>query len=267
MRPILALVTAVGLAMGLMVPAMADDGIDPTNAHTISVVDPLADHTGPVDVVGMVMDFDPLTGDYEIVLRSDSAAPFDSDFRVNINLFNPDDQSVFRDTVNDFSLSEPTTTLNLVGTSDALKGWEIGDRVFTNSLAGTPNPPGTTLYRSGVSGFPVEFLTNEDVIAFSDLSQPAFVESLSPQIRASRLMSEVEALVQNNALTQDQADGLLNKLRAVISSLEDGRVRPAVNQLNAFINQVEAFIPRKLTAEQGGLLLHEATVIDSQLRE
>lgn len=47
--------------------------------------------------------------------------------------------------------------------------------MFTNSLAGTANPPGTTLYRTSVTHLPMGFLDNEDVIAFEDLGQPALL--------------------------------------------------------------------------------------------
>jgi hypothetical protein len=124
----------------------------------------------------MVMNFDDVTGSYEITLTADAAHPFVGTFRININLFNPDAATVFKDVSNDFSLTSPTTTMTLSGSDLALTTWQVGQRVFTNSLAGTPNPPGTSLFRSSVNNFPLSFLTNEDVIAFQDLALPAIIE-------------------------------------------------------------------------------------------
>jgi hypothetical protein len=233
---------------------------------TISVTDPIGDHTGAIDVTRMLMDFDPATGDYEIVLKADPANPFDANFRVNMHLFNVDDPSLFSDALNDFLLGTPTTTLILSGVSSALTGWEAGDQVFTNSLGGTPNPPGSSLFRSTVSNFPIGFLTNEDFIAFADRTQPASVQILIAEIRAQRLADDVQDLVDAVTLTQDQADGLLDKLNAILEKIADGRVRPAANQLQAFINQVKGFVNAGvLTATDGQQLIDAAQAAIDQL--
>ena len=139
-------------------------------------VDPVGDHTGEIDVVSMAFLFNNATGEYAIVLRADPAAPFHGTFRININLFNPDTgfgtqrfPSVFSDVVNDFDLDHPTTKITLYGTHPCLVYWEAGDRVATNSEP-FGNPDGTTLFRSAVTKFPIEFLTNEDTIAYGDVS-------------------------------------------------------------------------------------------------
>jgi hypothetical protein len=142
----------------------------------ISVQDPVGDNTGPIDVTDMLMTWDPGTGDYEITIQTDAANPFIGDFRININLFNVVDPSFFQDTFNDFLLNAPVHTLILTGNSSILQGWEIGDDVFTNSLGGTPNPPGSSLFRTSVTSRPFGFLTNEDFIAFADNTQPAVVQ-------------------------------------------------------------------------------------------
>jgi len=40
---------------------------------------------------------------------------------------------------------------------------------------GTPNPPGTTMFRTAVSAFPMGWLSNEDYIALTDVTQPILV--------------------------------------------------------------------------------------------
>ena len=259
---VMALALALALAAGMAIPATAQAA---TETLTLSVIDPIGDNTGHVDVVRMMLDFDPATGDYEITLVADPANPFDGEFRVNILLFNTDDASMFRDVVNDFNLSEPVNSLTLTGTSVPLTGWEAGDTVYTNSLGDTPNPPGTFLYRSTVSGFPLTFLTNEDYIAFADRNQPTVVEVLTPQLRSERLIDEAQLLVATNLLTQDQADGLIDKLTAAIASIEAGRTNPALHQIDAFILQVEGFVPAILPAGQAEVLIQEAQAIQSEL--
>jgi hypothetical protein len=146
----------------------------------LAVEDPIGDNTGLTDLTGMTLRFDPQTGIYELELVASAAQPIQGEFRVNINLFNPSRQSFFDDTVNDFNLQTPTTTLKLTGYHRALHGWMPGDEVHTNSLRGTPNPPGSTLFRSGISHFPMGFLNNEDTIAFADLTRPAVVVVAGP---------------------------------------------------------------------------------------
>ena len=141
----------------------------------IAVSDPVGDNTGPIDVTQMSMTWDAGTGDYEITLTSDPAHPFDGAFRININLFNVDDPSAFNDTGNDFVLAASTDALVLTGSASVLTRWDVGDDVHTNSLGGTPNPPGTSLFRSSVTTPPFAFLTNEDVIAYADVTRPAVV--------------------------------------------------------------------------------------------
>lgn len=161
----------------------------------LTVHDSVGDQTGPVDVVAMVMRFDNMTGEYEITLSADAAHPFLGAFRVNINLFNPDMgttafiPSFFSDAVNDFNFSTPTTTLTLAGFHPSLFSWTVDHRVFTNSLGGTGNPDGASLFRSGVSGFPGGPPgVNEDMIAFPDRRQPAIIE-LAPGPRGGAIVS------------------------------------------------------------------------------
>lgn len=144
-----------------------------------SFTDPVGDQTGAVDVTNMVLFFD-LEGNYELYLTADSARPFVDDFRVNINLFNPDVAPEFssfshhctkkcdvdRGGNTDFDLFIPTTKLPVLEGRDLiLTHWAAGNRVVTSSFAGLGNPPGTPLFRSAVGSFPLTFRTNEDCIA------------------------------------------------------------------------------------------------------
>ena len=142
------------------------------------VLDPAGDQTGPSDIVEFRMRFDPRYGEYEIEIEADAAHPFVGEMRININLYNTSKSSFFSDNMNDVLLSTPVTKLRLSGRHPELRMWGAGDLVHTNSLGGTPNPTGSSLYRSGVTHIPMGFLTNEDVIAFVDVRTPAVVTSV-----------------------------------------------------------------------------------------
>ena len=81
----------------------------------------------------------------------------------------------------------------------------------------------------------------------------------SPVEIAEGLIERVQDLVDEGALKQSQAHGLIAKLEAIIDKLNQGKTGPACNQLQAFINQVNGFIGSgKLTPEQGQPLIDSA---------
>jgi len=95
-----------------------------------------------IDLTEMFFEFEKATGDYSIRFTADPAHPFDSDFRINVNLFNPDGSplALFQDHFNDFNLSASTTTMILAGTNAMLLEWSAGDRVAVNWVPfGTPS--------------------------------------------------------------------------------------------------------------------------------
>jgi hypothetical protein len=153
-------------------------------ARTISYIDPVGDQKGTIDVIGMVMTFTK-TGHYQIVLTASADHPFVGEFRVNINLYNPDvpksaarffsavckNCAVFDPAINhsDFNLAASTTTLTLAkGKSKVLKSWDAGDHVASNSVAGLGAPAGVSFFRSSVANMPFTFLTNEDTIGYDN---------------------------------------------------------------------------------------------------
>src|SRR5258708_32175806 len=63
--------------------------VSTAQARTLTFTDPVADQTGTVDVIGMVMTFSK-TGHYRIDLTASADHPFVGEFRVNVNLYNPE---------------------------------------------------------------------------------------------------------------------------------------------------------------------------------
>ena len=133
--------------------------------------DPVGDSLGLVDVVGMGLSFDKVTGAYSLLLLADASDPFEGDLRININLYNPDtgttdcDPSFFEDNLNDY-LGYPTSTiLVLSGASHHLKSWDVGDRVATNTVP-FGDPDCSSLFRSAVVD--LDHPSQGDLIAYGD---------------------------------------------------------------------------------------------------
>ena len=88
----------------------------------------------------------------------------------------------------------------------------------------------------------------------------------SPQEMMRSLIDEVEALVAGGSLNQGQGNALIVKLNNAIKKLDDGKANTALNNLNAFSNQVQAFINSGvLTPDEGQSLLEAVEAISDQI--
>jgi hypothetical protein len=76
------------------------------------------------------------------------------------------------------------------------------------------------------------------------------------------LIDDVTVLQEDGVLSAGQANGLIAKLTATLGSLNRGNATPACNQLDAFVNQVNAFANSGvLTASQGQALIDAAQAV------
>ena len=82
--------------------------------------------------------------------------------------------------------------------------------------------------------------------------------SLSPQQQIGILTTNVETLVTTGILNQGQGNALTSKLEAAISMLNKSNENTAINQLQAFINQIEALIMGGILPVNEGQSLIEA---------
>jgi hypothetical protein len=236
--------------------------ITPAADLTFSFTDPIGDSTGTIDVTQMVVVFDSVTGNFKITITATSAQPFLGPFRVNSNLFDAARlplHSFFVDDLKDYNLATAKTKLVLTGTNPNLTFWAAGDTVATNTQAsGGVNPPGVTLYRTTVTNFPLGFLTDEDAIAYGP-SGTAVIAPLTAQGSLTGLMDDVTVLQEDGALNGGNANALIAKLSAALASLNKGNTKPACNQIQAFINQVNSLVTLgTLTAAQGQALIDAA---------
>ncbi len=91
---------------------------------------------------------------------------------------------------------------------------------------------------------------------------------VTPQTLLARLILEVNALRDAGSINRGQENGLVVKLEHPIDRLNRGQIRPAVNQINAFINHVNDLIEEGvLTEEEGGPLAVEAQFIIDLINE
>ena len=100
----------------------------------------------------------------------------------------------------------------------------------------------------------------------SEFSQCIAVENPDPLQAIQALINNVESLVAQGVLNHGNGNALISKLEAARKQLERGHIRPTGNQINAFINQVDAFIRSgKLTPQQGQPLIDAAMNILQQI--
>jgi hypothetical protein len=79
------------------------------------------------------------------------------------------------------------------------------------------------------------------------------------------LINQVQSLVNAGVLNKGQGNSLIVKLRNVLDSIGRDKNKTACNQLDAFINEVNAHIQSGLLAQQGQALLDQAAVIQHML--
>jgi pullulanase/glycogen debranching enzyme len=89
----------------------------------------------------------------------------------------------------------------------------------------------------------------------------------APQELIRSLIDEIEALREAGVLNDGQANSLIVKLESAIKNLDKGKAKTALNNLNAFMNQVQAFIKGGvLTPEEGQSLNAAAEAISYQIQ-
>ncbi len=89
---------------------------------------------------------------------------------------------------------------------------------------------------------------------------------VTPRVMTQQLIDHVNALVAQGAINAGNGNALTAKLSAVMQQMDRGNARAASNQLQAFINQVEALVRGgRLTPAQGEFLIQSARAISAAL--
>jgi hypothetical protein len=93
------------------------------------------------------------------------------------------------------------------------------------------------------------------------------VYEFAPQEMIRSLIDEVESLRAAGILNGGQANSLIAKLENAIINLDKGKAKTALNNLKAFMNEVESLIDeRVLTQEEGQSLIAAAEAISYQIQ-
>ena len=131
-----------------------------------------------------------------------------------------------------------------------------GASCITSFVATFPNASVTGPFITATATASIENISIENT---SEFSQCVAVTNPAPGQAIQALINNVEALVAQGVLNAGQGNALSSKLRAALQQLERGNARAAANQINAFINQVDALIrSRRLSPQQGQLLIDAA---------
>jgi hypothetical protein len=75
---------------------------------------------------------------------------------------------------------------------------------------------------------------------------------LTPQQALQTLINDVNTLLTAGVLNQGQANSLNSKLQNAIANLDARNTIPAVNEIEAFRNQVTDFVSEGIFKPQGG---------------
>jgi hypothetical protein len=135
----------------------------------------------------------------------------------------------------------------------------------TQTIALLPGSPAINAIPNGTNGCGTTILTDQRGVARPQGSacDSGAVETVwKPHQAAEDLIDQVQDLVEDSALYPGQGNALIAKLQAAIKQLDGGNAHVTINQLQAFINQVEGMIASGiLLAEQGQPLMDAANEI------
>jgi PKD repeat protein len=143
------------------------------------------------------------------------------------------------------------------------------DNELKPELVTAPGHGALTLHLNGSFFYtPVKKWTGTDTftyVAFDGTarSQPATV-TITVATKTSDPLSAISDLItdiQNMDLPERTTNSIISKLEAASKSLQKGNKNAAVNQLNAFINEVEAQSGKKFTEAQASTLIASAKEI------
>ncbi|MEZ4678444.1 MAG: LamG-like jellyroll fold domain-containing protein [Caldilineaceae bacterium] len=97
------------------------------------------------------------------------------------------------------------------------------------------------------------------------LGRIEFVFDVTAQEAIGTLQGKIQALISDGALKPGQANGLLKPLDNAIRSLDRGDISGACNQLQDFINEVNAKSPSPLTPAAAAVLVADAEAIRARI--
>jgi len=87
-------------------------------------------------------------------------------------------------------------------------------------------------------------------------------EGITSEEAAATITDDVQDLIDDGTLNKGQGNSLTSKLENIINKFEDGKNKPACNQLNAFTQQVDSLVDDGvLTSAEGQPLIDQANLV------
>ena len=171
-------------------------------------------------------------------------------------------------------LSNPAAWVSARAAQEAYRQLGVSDRfgyIDDGSVTGNAHNhcsvPASQL--PAISAFVDKFLLGQDVdtnIAAAHVSPYTDAEVDSRGWMPWALRNDIAQLVDQGTLTADQGAGLTDKVNAFVGSISSAQLTPARNQMNAFLNQVSAFVGNgKLTQAQADVLVGKINATKTRL--
>jgi probable HAF family extracellular repeat protein len=166
---------------------------------------------------------------------------------------------------NSFIFSVSDSLLNSGENLVAVLGRDIGGVSYLDIQVTVANPGST------ISPTPTSTNTSTPTPTETPTSTPTETPTNRPTptstpVTMQGLTGNVMDLMDTTVLNQGQRNTLIAKLEAVTKQIEKGNVKPAINELQAFINEVDADIKSgKLTLAQGQPLIDAANAMIAEL--
>lgn len=181
--------------------------------------------------------------------------------------FTPMDAANYNTASKDITINvlKATPTISWNNLEDIVYGKVLSSTQLdaTSSVLGTfaYTPASGTLLSAGTQTLKVDF-TPADSANYNSVSQTTTINVLTHLQKIQQIINMVQSL----NLDQGQANSLIVKLNAATQNLNDKSTPAATNELNAFINEVEADIQSgKLTSTEGQALIDDANAVINEI--
>ncbi|MCJ7433437.1 MAG: hypothetical protein MUO77_08125, partial [Anaerolineales bacterium] len=135
--------------------------------------------------------------------------------------------------------------------------WQVDNLRISGDLAPTATPTQTPT--------PSDTPTETPTLTPETTESPTPTATFTPSQAVTAIMDQVSVYVANGSIQANLQNSLNSKLTNANKKLEKGQVNAAVNELQAFINAVQAQRGKKITVEAADALIAQAQAVIAQL--
>ncbi|MDQ1253007.1 MAG: 6-bladed beta-propeller [Euryarchaeota archaeon] len=163
------------------------------------------------------------------------------------------------------NVQKATPTISWNTPKDIVQGTPLSSTQL-NAVASVPGkylytPIAGTVLSAGTYALKVNFKP-KDTTNYNKASASVLINIRTPVQKIKQMTATVESLVISGELKRNQGDKLNGNLNAAIKYLNAKKTNKAINELNDFINQIEAYVQHgKLSPTQGQALVDTANSV------